>query len=419
MFDSTAEMCEQSEQRMSRTVYFTCFDADVSVISFVDTLVTAVGQEKVEFVCGTRMGDIRCFVASLTTDAALQEVVGMNGQITGPGGHCFVQIDPGEKIVTVHMTTVHSRITNPELLEELSQYGRVLHIDRQYYRQYLNILNGEVTVLLCSMEGDIPRRMKIAGWDIHVEYKGQPYACHNCFRFGHTARKCPIVLCWACKATGHMSKDCKGLAVSSDANVSGDSIGSTQSTETTQQQQDRDHTGCEESTEQQAGTQAEPSTVSENQAVLTGTRKDSGVGSDEETTCASPEGQDHCSEYRVVEQLMKTAGEVPVIKEIIDRVTRQNVETSSPVRHVVGVDGYRKSRDMLSFVFLKDTVLFLELDRRKDTFYYVQQWRLSDCAWVKRLKFLHASGARVVQPSRTSRAFDVATQAAAAFSKDI
>ncbi len=134
-------------------------------------------------------------------------------------------------------------------------------------------------------------------------------------------------------------------------------------------------------------------------------RKDSGIISDTdddgdtdiEDTCAAIEDTED-----VAKKLKMAGGNDPVINGVIDNVVDYDDDSSPYVRYVAGVDG---PSGVLSFVFVKDMVMALRLNRRKDQFYVVEQMVLQDCDWVKRLRTLRSRGSRVFRPLRTTRGF--------------
>lgn len=107
----------------------------------------------------------------------------------------------------------------PNLLSSLSNYGKVCQIKKLLCR---NFFEGELSVLLDRAEPEIdnPRYQKLTrvlyldAWDVFApaSFKGAEPICYYCRKTGHVKKDCPALkdlTCFGCGKSGHIKRRCR------------------------------------------------------------------------------------------------------------------------------------------------------------------------------------------------------------------
>jgi hypothetical protein len=124
----------------------------------------------------------------------------------------------------------------PNLLSSLSNYGKVCQIKKLLCR---NFFEGELSVLLDRAEPEIdnPRYQKLTrvlyldAWDVFApaSFKGADPICYYCRKTGHVKKDCPALkdlTCFGCGKSGHIKRRCR----SSSINIEKEDVPSTATT---------------------------------------------------------------------------------------------------------------------------------------------------------------------------------------------
>lgn len=114
--------------------------------------------------------------------------------------------------LNVSITGLKSCISDEDVLQKLSQYGKVkTSVIRLKYRQdheLAGLENGNRLVRIVLTSRSIPYSLQIGGEWCHVIHNNQQQICSNCNEPGRSKKNCPRIECRVCGTLGHISYHC-------------------------------------------------------------------------------------------------------------------------------------------------------------------------------------------------------------------
>ncbi|XP_067121287.1 uncharacterized protein [Centruroides vittatus] len=98
-------------------------------------------------------------------------------------------------------------ITREDIEQKLDDYGKIIRIEKEYYKPNKKILTGKRFITI-KMQKPVPNFIDIKDRRIRVEYPGVKWMCSVCLSVDHRVRDCPNVKCYICELVGHRRPEC-------------------------------------------------------------------------------------------------------------------------------------------------------------------------------------------------------------------
>lgn len=176
-------------------------DRDVRMSHVLQGLLQAVGKDARGV---NPFGNGRFTVTTTTKSAA--EVLFKSGRLQVAGrGYPLVPLASITTLVTVHFLPVE--VPNEDLLEVMKNYGKVLSVTREYFREAPTVEKGSRRVIL-EMKTDVPNYVEVDGFKVMCIYAGMKKTCRRCGEAGHFSFHCRTPQCKRCGDYGHYAGDC-------------------------------------------------------------------------------------------------------------------------------------------------------------------------------------------------------------------
>ena len=185
---------------MYRSVKFLCEDKDVKDVDIIRALMVQCNVEMIERV--HPMPGNYWVVVFKSVEMAEEA---QNGFILKEK-----KVHPkviAKRFITATVAYARPDATLGEIEWALEQYAKVLSIQELYVREFPEIRNGRLRVVLKLRDGGLPSFVPIGRYKASLFCAGRVSCCPYCEDRNHLGRDCPtkhIKRCFTCGQTGHI-----------------------------------------------------------------------------------------------------------------------------------------------------------------------------------------------------------------------
>lgn len=194
------ELAAQLRQDMTFSLHAS---PDVRVKQVIEATISAVSLKNLRIVRPAGYGK---FFITVHTAAAVETLRAL-GSLT-LAGKTFPLVSLSSTMKVITLLNLPGELSDECVLQAMSQYGRVVKLHRETYRDFPTIETGARKILI-EVRQEVPNFLSIRGYQATALYTGMKKLCRRCGLQGHFAAECITPRCRRCGGYGHEAASCE------------------------------------------------------------------------------------------------------------------------------------------------------------------------------------------------------------------